>query len=370
MRTPVSEQFGIERPIFAFSHSPAVVAAVSRAGGMGVFGALSYTPDQLREHLNWIDDNVEGKPYGVDVVMPASYAGADLSDPEALLGELEKMIPEEYRAFVADLLDGHGTPSLPEDATEPRGLLGWTRATAMPQVEIALEHPIALLANALGPPPQDVVEQAHDKDVRVAALVGHVDHAKAQVEAGVDIVVAVGTEAAGHTGEISTLVLVPQVVDAVSPTPVLAAGGIGNGRQMAASLALGAAGVWTGSIWLTVEETDVPSVVVEKLLAATSRDTIRTRAMTGKPARLLKSGWTEAWEANDSPDPLPMPLQFLLTAEAQHRIFRDPGSDLLTFPVGQIVGTMNDVRSVAEVMESMTKECEEAAGAVERILES
>lgn len=368
MKTELTEMFGIEYPIFAFTHSPKVAAAVSRAGGLGVFGALSYTPDQLREHLDWINDIVDGKPYGVDVVMPASYEGADLSDPEALVAQLETMIPEEYQRFVADLLETNNIPELPPDVADPRQLLGWTEATARPQVEIALEYPIALLANALGPPPKDIVDEAHAKGVKVAALVGHVDHAKAQVEVGVDVVVAVGTEAAGHTGEISTLVLVPQVVDAVAPTPVLAAGGIGNGRQMAAALALGAQGVWTGSLWLTVEETDVDPKVVDRLLAATSRDTIRTRAFTGKPARLLKSGWTEAWEDKNNPDPLPMPLQYFLTAEAQHRIFRDADNELLTFPVGQIVGVMNEVRSTAEVIDAMVKECEETAGALDKTL--
>ena len=370
MKTSLTEMFGIEYPIFAFTHSPKVAAAVTRAGGMGVFGALSYTPEQLREHLDWINDNVDGKPYGVDVVIPASYEGADLSDPEALISQLETMIPGEYKEFVADLLERNNIPELPEDADEARALLGWTEATARPQVEIALSYPIALLANALGPPPKDIVDEAHAKGVKVAALVGHVDHAKAQVEVGVDIIVSVGTEAAGHTGEISTLVLTPQVVDAVAPTPVLAAGGIGNGRQMAAALALGAQGVWTGSLWLTVEETDVDPKVVDKLLASTSRDTIRTRAFTGKPARLLKSGWTEAWENKDNPDPLPMPLQYFLTAEAQHRIFRDGDNELLTFPVGQIVGVMNEVKSTAEVIEAMVKECEEAAGAIDKTLGS
>src|SRR5213079_3521519 len=157
-------------------------------------------------------------------------------------------------------------------------------------------------------------------DVRVAALAGKPQHAERSLARGVDLIVAQGTEAGGHTGEISTMVLVPEVVDAVSPTPVLAAGGIGNGRQIAASLALGAQGVWCGSVWLTTEEAETHPIVKEKFLAASSSDTVRSRASTGKPARQLRTAWTEAWDSPDNPDPLPMPLHGMLIADAQRRM--------------------------------------------------
>jgi NAD(P)H-dependent flavin oxidoreductase YrpB (nitropropane dioxygenase family) len=240
-------------------------------------------------------------------------------------------------------------------------LLGWTDATARPLVDIALGHRIALLANALGPPPPDIVDAAHAIGVPVAALVGRADQARKQVEVGVDIVVAQGTEAGGHTGEVSTLVLVPEVVDAVAPKPVLAAGGIGSGRQAAAALALGAQGVWTGSIWLTTQEAMVMTsdVVRDKLLAATSRDTVRSRSLTGKTARLLRTEWTEAWEAEDSPGTLPMPLQFMLSADALQRIHRSGNEELVIMPVGQVVGRMNVVRPVAEVIDELVREFDE-----------
>ncbi|MHB8684945.1 MAG: nitronate monooxygenase, partial [Dehalococcoidia bacterium] len=309
MRTRICDQFGIEFPIFAFSHCRDVVAAVSRAGGMGVLGALAFSPEQLEIELRWIDEHVDGRPYGVDVVMPASYAG---SDP----AQLEAMIPEAHRRFVEDTLARHNVPPLPPDAPPAAGLLGWTHENARPQVDVALTHPIRLLANALGSPPADVIARAHEHGVVVAALAGTAEHARRQAAAGVDIIVAQGYEAGGHTGEIATMVLVPEVVAAVSPRPVLAAGGIGSGRQMAAAMALGADGVWTGSIWLTVREADTGDALTEKLLAATSRDTVRSRSMTGKPARQLRTPWTEAWDATDSPGALPMPLQYMLTAEA------------------------------------------------------
>ncbi|MFI6518744.1 NAD(P)H-dependent flavin oxidoreductase [Spirillospora sp. NPDC050679] len=369
MRTPVTELFGIEYPIFAFSHCRDVVAAVSRAGGMGVLGALYFTPEELELELKWIDEHVGGKPYGVDVVMPAKYEGADLGDADELLGKLQGMIPAEHRRFLEDLLAEHGVE--PSAETANRALLGWTDQTARPQVEVALKHPIALLANALGPPPADVVELAHQHGVKVAGLASTARHARKQVDVGVDIIVAQGTEAGGHTGEVSTMVLIPEVVDEVgAEAMVLAAGGIGRGRQMAAGMALGADGVWTGSIWLTVDEADTPERALPKLLKATSRDTVRSRAWTGKPARFLKTAWTEAWESDKSPGYLPMPMQFMLVADALPRIARSGDGELVTFPVGQIVGSMNQVKPAAQVVYDLIEEYVEAVERLNAITEA
>jgi len=360
--------FGIDLPIFAFSHCRDVVAAVSRAGGMGVLGALAFSTDQLEIELNWIDEHVDGKPYGVDVVMPASYAGAGNLDPAHMADQLADMIPEEHKQFITKVLDEYHVPPLPDDGETVVGLLGWTHEGARPQVDIALAHPIKLLVNALGPPPKDIVDLAHSHDVKVAALVGSPQQAERQVNQGVDIIVAQGHEAGGHTGEIASMVLVPQVVDAVSPVPVLAAGGIGNGRQMAAAMALGAEGVWTGSIWLTVAESDMTPIVVDKLLHATSRDTVRSRCMTGKPARQLRTGWTDAWDRPDSHGTLPMPLQYMATAEAQRRIARSQNRDLVGMPVGQIVGAMDAVRPAKDVIFEMVSEFVDASERLGKLL--
>ena len=368
MHTRVCDQFGIEFPIFAFSHCRDVVAAVSRAGGMGVLGALYFSPEELEIELKWIDEHVDGKPYGVDVVMPAKYEGAGL-DAASIQTELEKQIPQGHRDFVEHVLEEHHVPKLPADEPAPRELLGWTDATARPQVEIAMSHPISLLVNALGTPPRDIVDEAHLHGMKVAALVGRTDQAIKQAEAGVDIIVAQGTEAGGHTGEVSTMVLTPQVVDAVAPVPVLAAGGIGTGRQMAAAMALGAEGVWTGSIWLTVAEADTPPMIREKLLAASSRDTVRSRSWTGKPARMLKTAWTEVWEQPDSPKPLPMPMQWMLTGQATHRIMRYENRELATMPVGQIVGSMNGERPAKDVIYEMVSECGETMERMRKLLD-
>jgi NAD(P)H-dependent flavin oxidoreductase YrpB (nitropropane dioxygenase family) len=356
--TPICERLGIEFPIFAFSHCRDVVAAVSKAGGYGVLGALAFDPEQLDMELTWIDKHAGGKPYGVDIVMPAKYVGQGGGD-EAKLDNLADLIPQQHRDFVESLMAEHGVPPLPEGRDDSPIIAAGLNVDSMAggHVEVSLAHGATMLVNALGPPPPDVIEQAHDNDVLVGALIGSRQHAERQVAQGVDVIVAQGTEAGGHTGEVATMVLVPEVVDAVGPdVPVLAAGGIGSGRQMAASLALGAQGVWTGSIWLAVAEADTSDVIVDKLLKATSKDTVRSRAWSGKPARQLRTAWTDAWEADDAPDLLPMPLQGIVHMEMLHRVSRAGNKELQGFPVGQIVGRMDRVRSAREVVLDMVEE--------------
>jgi NAD(P)H-dependent flavin oxidoreductase YrpB (nitropropane dioxygenase family) len=358
VRTPVCDQFGIEFPLFAFSHCRDVVAAVSRSGGFGVLGALAFTPEELEVELNWIDNHVEGKPYGVDLVMPANYVGKGGVQPSA--DELRAMIPQEHWDFVDKLLSEFGIPPLPADYDERARAAGLgVDDQATRAVEVALKHDgVRLLVNALGPPPQDVVKTAHEHGRLVAALVGSRHHAEKQVAIGVDVIVAQGTEAGGHTGDISTMVLVPDVVDAVGPdVPVLAAGGIGTGRQMAAGLALGAQGAWTGSIWLTVAEADTPQEAQQNILAADSRGTVRSRAMTGKPARQLRTAWTDAWEREEAPKTLPMPLQGILYGEMARRVTRAHNRELSGFPVGQIVGRMDRIRPTHEVVFELVEDC-------------
>lgn len=368
MRTEVCDMFGIEFPIFAFSHCRDVVAAVSRAGGLGVLGAVAYSPAELEIALEWLDDNVGDRPYGVDVIVPARYVGDGAGGLRA--AEVVSLIPDEHRRFVDDVLDRYGVAPLPEG--EVRGFgsaVGGTADRPMPfssqsaqdLLAVVWKHPkVKLIANALGPAPEYLVEEAHGRGLAVAGLVGKVEHARRQKEAGVDLVIAQGSEAGGHTGEIGTMVLVPQIVDAVSPIPVLAAGGIADGRQVAASLALGASGVWCGSVWLTTDEAETHPVVKEKFLAATSADTVRSRAKTGKPARQLRSAWTDEWDRPDTPDPLGMPLQSALVARAESRIARSAASSegarqLINYFVGQAVGQMNVAKPAGQVVIDMVE---------------
>ena len=358
MRTQLAKDLGLEFPIFAFTHCRDVAAAVSKAGGLGVLGVAGHSLDNLRMELEWIEKEIGDKPYGVDLLLPTRFVGSERGGLDA--SELEAMIPEEHRRFLDELLEKHDVPPLPADAKLPGAFsVGYEKQRDL--IEFLFQHRISLIASALGPPPSWMIEEGRKRGVRVAALAGTVDHARRHAEAGADLIIAQGYEAGGHTGEIATMVLVPEVVDAVAPLPVLAAGGIGSGRQITASLALGAQGVWMGSAWLTTEEAETHPVVKEKFLKATSRDTIRCRSLTGKPARQLRSAWTEAWNDPANPDPLPMPLQPQLTREAQARISRtahkSPGAnELINYFVGQIVGSMNDVRSVRSVVEELVQE--------------
>ncbi len=371
MKTEVCEKFGIEFPLFAFSHCRDVVAAVTNAGGLGVLGAVAYTPDRLEEELRWIDDHVGGRPYGVDVLVPGKIAKE--ADAPGGLDSLLAAVPAEHWSFLTSLFEKYGVPAGGE---RPRTGGGTgrqvTRQGATELIDVALKHEIRLIASALGPPPPVMVERARAAGVPVAALVGTVEHARRQVEAGADIIVAQGGEAGGHTGEISTMVLVPEVVDAVAPMPVLAAGGIATGRQMAAAMALGASGVWCGSVWLTTEEAETLPSVKAKMLAAGSSDTVRSRSRTGKPARQLRSAWTDEWDSPTSPGPLPMPLQMIVAEGAMAPIAKaaEAGNEgarqLANYFVGQVVGQMNTIKPARQVVYDMI---EEFAEALERLNE-
>ena len=367
MKTQLSERFGIEYPIFGFTPSEDVAAAISRAGGLGVLGCVRFNEaDELDAVLERMHELTEGRPFGVDVVMPAKIP------TEGSKVDLDAMIPPEHRAFVERTLADLGVPPLPDGSRVNSGVLGWLHSVARSHVDIAMEHArkygqIKLIANALGSPPDDVISLAHSNGVAVAALAGAVEHARNHVAAGVDIVIAQGYEGGGHTGEVTSMVLWPEIVDAMGDTaPVLAAGGVGSGRQIAAAIALGAQGVWMGTYWLTAAEYklgatgDGPSTVQEALLKATSRDTVRRRIYSGKPARLLKTKWTDAWDAANAPEPLPMPLQNLLVADAHARISASDDPGVIAMPAGQIVGRMNAITPVADLIADLVGEYGEA----------
>ena len=357
-----------EFPILAFSHCRDVVAAVSRAGGFGILGAVAHTPDQLEVDLAWIDEQVGDRPYGVDLLLPQKYIGSDQGGFDG--SELRQLLPAEHQEFVDDILERYDVAPLSDD--QPRRGMGLNVSPAgyEPLLDVAFDHPIRLVASALGPPPADLIDRARSTGVHVAALAGTTAHAVRHTQAGADIIVAQGSEAGGHTGEVGTMVLVPEVVDAVAPLPVLAAGGIASGRHIAAAMALGAAGVWTGSVWLTTAEAETEPTVKDKFLAATSSDTVRSRSITGKPARMLRTPWTDEWERADGPGPLPMPLQPMLVGEALLRINRsahtaDSGAqELATYFVGQVVGSIDTVRPADRVVLEMVDEWIETVGSL------
>ena len=373
MRTAICEELGIEFPIFAFTHCRDVVVAVSKAGGFGVLGAVGFTPEQLEIELNWIDERIGDHSYGVDIVIPNKYEGMDSNlSADELKEMLQSLVPAEHLDFARKILADHGVPV--DDSNENAlQLLGWTEATATPQVEIALRHPkMALIANALGTPPADMITHIHDAGRRVAALCGSPSQARKHADGGVDIIIAQGGEGGGHCGEVGSIVLWPQVVKEVAPVPVLAAGGIGSGYQIAAALAMGAQGAWTGSQWLMVEEAQNTPVQQATYANATSRDTVRSRSFTGKPCRMLRNDWTDAWQTPGNPEPLGMPLQYMVSgmAVAATHKYPDQTIDVAFNPIGQVVGQFTKVEKTSAVIERWVQEYLEATNTLNELNEA
>ncbi len=366
MKNRICDMLGIEFPLLAFTHCRDVVVQVSKAGGFGVLGAAGMPPSRLKEELDWIDAHIDGKPYGVDLIVPNKMVGRD---EKLSRDEIVSMVPEEHRAFARSILEEHGidTSDLTEKALQGGAVLSQNLRVAGAEelLDIAFAHPIKLIANALGVPPQIMLEKGKEHGVAVAALVGKKEHAIAQVNAGVDLLVVAGGEAGGHTGAVSTMVLVPEIYEAVQPhgnVPILAAGGIATGRQMAAAMAMGAEGAWCGSVWLTTSEAETSEIVKQKMLKASSSDTVRSRSRTGKHSRQLRSPWTDAWEAEGAPVPLPMPLQSVVSEPALRKVEKlsngghEGAQQLDTYWVGQGVGLMNVTRSAGQTVQDFKED--------------
>ena len=365
MKSPICEMLDIEFPLVAFSHCRDVVVAVSKAGGCGVLGAVGMSPEQLEKELKWIDEHIDGKPYGVDVLIPNKMVGKDEKfNPD----KLAKMIPQEYADFRTDVLENHGieAPELREIDTAGSGFAENTQSDgAKALLDVAFNHPIKIIANALGVPPDWMIEMGKKNNCKVAALLGTAQHAINQVKAGVDILVVSGTEAGGHCGSVSTMVLIPEVHEAIQPygdVPILAAGGIVTGKQMAAAMAMGASGAWCGSVWLTTIESEVEPIIKEKMVAANSSQTVRSRSRTGKHSRQLVTPWTEAWESESAPEPLPMPLHPMVAEPALQKVNKlaagghEGAKDLATYWVGQGVGLMNQSISASDVVQEFKED--------------
>lgn len=363
MQTEFCKKLGVETPIFAFTHCRDVVVAVSKAGGIGVLGAVGFSPEQLKEELDWIDEHIGDHIYGVDTAIPQKYEGQGETDPDKLVEMLQAAIPEQHRKFAEQLLTDHGVPEWP--AGDDEVTLSFSQAQAQLLVDIALTRPkCRMIVNALGTPPDDIIKQVHDSGRLIGALAGRLKHGINHKNAGLDFIVCQGSEGGGHAGEVTSMVLWPQMVEAVAPLPVLAAGGIASGQQMLAAMSMGAEGVWMGSMWLNTVESAAEPAQRQSYMDASSEDTIRSRSFTGKTARMLKNEWTEAWDRSDTPDPLPMPLQGYLTFDATRRTHRYAGSgetQKVAFnPIGQVVGQINEIESCRDIMMRLMTEYSEA----------
>ena len=380
MNSKLCKDLGIEFPLFAFSHCRDVVAAVTKAGGMGVLGATNLSGEELEIELNWIDSQVNGLPYGVDLIVPNNFVGKgeDLTDEQML-----DKIPQSHKYFANSILEKHGIQVDPEELDSDRVNhlrfgKNMTPEGASESLRVAFNHPIKMIVNALGMPPKEMVDIAKERNVLVGALVGAKKHAINQVNAGVDILIVAGGEAGGHCGEVSTMVLIPEVYNAVKhmkDVSILAAGGIATGSQMAAAMAMGAAGAWCGSVWLTTTEAETNPIVKEKMIAASSADTVRSKSRTGKYSRQLRSPWTDEWENSDQVQPLPSPVQPLVAEPALRKLDKlsqagnQKAIELSTYWVGQCVGLMNEVKSAGEVVQDFKEDFIEAYDRLNTTLE-
>lgn len=349
--TRLCADLGLDVPVVAFTHCKEVAAAVTNAGGMGVLGAARYTAEGFDEALTWLDSACGGRPYGANVLL----ANADGRPASELAAE----IPDEHRAFVAGLAERWGVQPT-ASSSYALGLVA-TPAIGHDQVEAALRHPVAALSFGLGVG-SELAGRVKDHGVKVITAAGSVRHALVGQAAGADYIVAQGTEAAGHTGQIGALALIPQVVDAVGDIPVLAAGGITDGRQLMAARALGAVGVWTGTMWLVSAESEIDDIIVDKLIAADASEVRITRSSTGKPSRQLRTEWTEAWLDPQAPPVLPYPLQGLLVGEVVNGFHEQRISAGMGTPAGQGVGMITQARrSCADIMSTFVDQATRAA---------
>lgn len=363
MFNALCERFEIAVPVFAFSHAPAVVAAVTEAGGFGVLGGSSMTPEQFDDALTWLDERVPGR-YGVDLIFPAKSAGEDID-------ELRTTIPDEHKAFVDDLKREFGVPERndPETLTTIGGLPSeldhlLTIANATALWRITRRHQAKLIVSALGPLPPEVHAEAREDGMLIGGLVGAPRHARRQAERGVDLIVAQGSEAGGHTGSVSTLVIVPQIVEAAGDVPVLAAGGVANGAQVAACLALGAQGVWMGSAWVASLESDIHPIVKQRVVEATSADAQITHSISGKPTRQLATEWTKAWTREGAPETLPAPVQALVSRDPIVAAFEHENPAFMGTALGQCVSYIKEQEPVAVILGRIAAELDEALGRV------
>ena len=324
-----------------------LVAAVSEAGGLGVIGAMQMMPDELDAEIRKVKQ-LTSKPFGVDSVAPVGAVQSVTVD------ELRALIPDEAVEYATNLAKRLGIP-VPEGTQFGKEAgVSWAAGLTPKQIEVVYEHKVPVFAAGLGSP-AFMVPEAHARGMKVIGVVGNVKQAQREAEAGVDIIVAQGHEAGGHTGYIATMPLVPQVVDAAAPTPVVAAGGIGDGRGLVAALALGACGVWVGTAFICTYEANLDQAFKQQVLQATEKDTRVTRVFTGKTCRLINNKVIEMWEAEQGPI-LPFPLQLLLSTSLGYAALESGMTEYLPTPAGQICGLVKEMKSAKQVVEEMVDE--------------
>ena len=348
LHTKLCDSLGIEYPIVAFTHCKDVVAAVTNAGAFAVMGETHHTPEEIEADIKWIREKVGDKPFGIDLVFPASVP------PMGSIEELKSKIPAEQREFTNDIKKRY---ELPEPKREPELYeLGWmTQDVPRKQLEVVLDEKVAVLASGLGSP-VFILEAAHARGMQVWGLIGKPRQAKRELEAGVDAIIAQGIDAAGHTGTIGTFSIVPEIVAIAGDKPVIAAGGITTGRHLAGAIALGAAGVWTGTLWLACRESDREMVIKEMIINAGVTDTRHSACISGFTMRTLNSKWHEEWARPDAPKPAPAPFQLLLFAEIKQSAMDWGIEPFMTEAAGQGVGFIDSMKPARQIVFDMVDE--------------
>jgi NAD(P)H-dependent flavin oxidoreductase YrpB (nitropropane dioxygenase family) len=342
LHTKLCDMLGIEFPIIAFTHCKDVVAAVVNAGGFSVLGEAMHAPDEIAADIKWIRERVGTKPFGIDLVLPAS------SPLSGSLDELEANIPETHRAFATQIKEKYNVP-------EPKGQQalhqwgGLNQELARSQLDVVLEERVPVFTSGLGNP-AFILEAAHERGIKVFGLVGKTRQAQREIEEGVDAIIAQGYDAAGHTGSIGTFSIVPEVVAIAGDTPVIAAGGITTGRHLAAALCLGASGVWTGTLWLASRESDSDMIIKEKLVNATAEDTVHSRAVSGMTMRTTKCPWTDEWAKPDAPKTLSAPYQMLLSSSYIQAANDHRREDLMFEAAGQGVSFITSMKPARQIV--------------------
>ncbi|CAJ1332794.1 unnamed protein product [Effrenium voratum] len=333
LSTPLTELLGIRHPVMlagmnGVSHSD-LAAAVSNAGGIGSIGGLTMTPKVLSKEISWLKKGLVDKtlPFGVDLAIPQIGGSA--------------------RKTNHDYTHGH----LPE------------------LIDIIVQEKAKLFICAVGVPPKWAVEKLHAGGVVIANMVGSVRNTEKALDAGVDVIIAQGSEGGGHTGDIGTMCLIPQVADACrghvnafgSPVLCVAAGGIFDGRGLAAALALGAAGVWVGTRFICAEESAAPKSHKDKVIASSSADTVRTLAVSGRPLRLIPNDWIKSWEREPQKvkelcDQGIVPLEHDLKKASEDRRLRSAIFDAINSLAGQATGGVRSVEPAKKIVEDMVAE--------------
>jgi NAD(P)H-dependent flavin oxidoreductase YrpB (nitropropane dioxygenase family) len=350
LHTQLCEKLGIEYPIVAFTHCKDVAVGVINAGGFAVLGEAMHTPDEIAADINWIRDRVNGKPFGIDLVLPAS------TPEDKTLEELMAMIPQEQRDYTDMILKKYDVPK-PKEELEIASWGGLDQKRALAQLEVLFDEQVPVIASGLGSP-AFMLKRAHQMGIQVWGLVGKPRQAIKQIEAGTDVIIAQGFDAAGHTGNIGTFSIVPQVVDAARGTgiPILAAGGVTTGRHLAAALALGADGVWTGSLWLASRESDVNLPMKEKLIETKATDTEYSDCISGYTMRTTRCPWHVEWASPEAPDVLKPPLQMLLSNEYITGANDYQRKDLMTEAAGQGIDYVTEMKPVRQILSDMVEQ--------------